>query len=171
MNQPTTDPPRITYRPIIADPDAEPNDLELLYRIYASTRHDELAPVPWSAAQKEAFLRSQFHAQHTHYLRHFPDAELLIVLVGGREAGRLYLDRRDDEHRLIDIALLPEYRNRGLGAAMMQGVLEEAAEAGKIVRIHVERNNPAMRLYRRLGFEKIEDQGVYDLMEWIPPAR
>ena len=86
----------------------------------------------------------------------------------GEPIGRLYLDRREDELRLIDIALLPEFRGRGLGGSLMRGVLDEAREADKLVRIHVEQNNPAMRLYEWLGFEKIEDQGVYWLMEWRP---
>ncbi len=91
-----------------------------------------------------------------------------IVEKDGEPIGRLYIDRREDEHRLIDIALLPEWRGKGVGSELMRGVLDEAREAGKLVRIHVEQNNPAMRLYKRLGFEEIEDQGVYRLMEWRP---
>lgn len=145
-------------------------DLEILRQIYASTRQDEMAQVPWSDQEKVDFLRSQFEAQHKFYQQQFGDAEFSMILVEGREAGRFYLDRRDDEFRLIDIALLPEYRNKGLGGRLMRNLLAEASEAGKLVRIHVEQFNPAMRLYLRLGFKKIEDQGVYDLMEWTPPV-
>jgi ribosomal protein S18 acetylase RimI-like enzyme len=91
------------------------------------------------------------------------------VLDDGEPVGRLYLDVRDDEHRLIDIALLPASRGQGLGSKLMKDVLAAAAaDGGKLVRIHVEENNPAMRLYKRLGFEKIEEQGVYHLMQWHP---
>lgn len=152
--------PSISFRPITDD------DQELLYRIYASTREEELAVTEWSAEEKEAFLRQQFAAQHAHYQQSYGNPTFDIILVDGEPAGRLYVDRREDEHRIVDIALLPEYRGRGLGGAMMQNLLDEAAAAGKLVRIHVEKYNPARHLYDRLGFRKTEDQGVYDLMEW-----
>jgi ribosomal protein S18 acetylase RimI-like enzyme len=84
--------------------------------------------------------------------------------------GRLYLDRREAEIRIIDIALLTSERRNGVGGALLREVLTEARAAGKAVRIHVERNNPALRLYHRLGFNEIEDQGVYYLMEWRPES-
>lgn len=152
----------LTFRPITRDDDA------LLRRIYASTRADEMAMVPWTEPEKVAFLNTQFEAQHKYYQEVFPDAEFSILEMDGEPVGRLYIDRRKQEHRLIDIALLPEFRGKGIGGALMERVLDEAREANKLVRIHVEKNNPAMRLYRRLGFEQIEDQGVYFLMEWQP---
>ena len=144
------------------------SDLPFLRRLYDSTRAAEMEILDWTDAQKEEFLGMQFQAQHTFYQEHFPDAEYSVVEKEGAAIGRLYLDRREDEHRLIDIALLPECRRSGLGGALMEKVLGEAREAGKLVRIHVERNNPAMRLYDRLGFVNVEDQGVYYLMEWRP---
>lgn len=157
--------PEITFRPMS---DA---DQELNYTIYASTRAAEMTLVPWSDAAKETFLRFQFQAQKTHYDEHFPDAAFDLILVDGLPAGRLYVDRRDDEVRLVDIALLPEHRGRGVGERILREILAEGEEKGLLVRIHVEANNPAMRLYRRLGFEKIEEQGVYHLMEWTPASR
>lgn len=154
----------VTFRPMTE------GDLDFLRRLYASTREEELAQVPWSDEEKAEFLRFQFDAQHKHYMEYFPDAEYQVIELAGKPIGRLYLDRRDDEHRLIDIALLPEHRGDGIGGGIMRDVLEEAAAARKLVRIHVERNNPAMRLYERLGFNNIEEQGVYYLMEWTPPA-
>ncbi len=151
-----------TLRPIT------PEDQELLVRIYASTRAEELAAVPWSEQEKDNFLRFQFDAQHKYYQEHFPRAAFDLILHDGEPIGRLYVDRRASEIRLIDIALLPEHRGSGLGSEIMRDVLDEGRAAGKLVRIHVEHNNPAMRLYRRLGFKKIEEQGVYHLMEWTP---
>lgn len=151
-----------TLRPITDD------DQAFLRRVYASTRAEEMAVVPWSDQEKEDFLRFQFDAQHKYYLEQFPRAAFDLILSGGEPVGRLYVDRRDDEIRLIDIALLPEHRGGGLGGAIMRRILAEGAETGKLVRIHVEHDNPAMRLYRRLGFDKIEEQGVYHLMEWTP---
>ena len=154
-------PPAAAFRAV--EPAA---DQELLFRIYASTRAEELAPVPWTEAQKEAFLRMQFRAQSLDYAANYPDAEFLIILRDGVPAGRLYLDRRADELRIVDIALLPEHRGAGLGGAILRDLLAEAAAAGKPVRIHVERFNPALRLYERLGFRRTADLGVYYLMEW-----
>ena len=144
-------------------------DLPFLERLYASTRQEELAPVPWHVDAKEAFLAQQFRAQHAHYQQHYPGADWLVILRAGEPIGRLYIVHWQREHRVIDIALLPEHRRQGLGAALMRDLLDEAAAAGKAVSIHVEKNNPAMGLYRRLGFVIAEDKGVYDLMRWTPP--
>lgn len=146
------------------------DDLPFLFRLYASTREAELAPVPWSAAQKATFLDMQFRAQHTFYKEHYGQALWLLILHGGQAIGRLYLDRQSDEHKVIDIALLPEHRGKGLGAALMRDLIEEAGAAGKALGIHVEKNNPARHLYDRLGFVTIDEHGVYDRLEVRPAA-
>jgi ribosomal protein S18 acetylase RimI-like enzyme len=145
---------------------ATDDDLEFLYRVYAGTRADEMAIVPWTDEEKESFLRQQFNAQRTHYLANYAGARYEVILVDDQPAGRLYLHWREDELRIMDIALLSEYRGRGIGGRLMQDLLDEAAAAGKRVRIHVECNNPARRLYDRLGFRQIDDLGVYHLLEW-----
>lgn len=155
----------ITLRPIT---DA---DRDFLYQVYAGTRQDEMALSGWTPEQIDEFLRMQFHAQHTFYQEKFRSAAFDVIERKGKPVGRLYLDRRPDELRIIDIALLPTQRQKGLGGALMRRILDEASTLGKPVRIHVERNNPAMRLYDRLGFQRIEDQGVYWLMEWRPRRR
>jgi ribosomal protein S18 acetylase RimI-like enzyme len=146
------------------------DDSELLYRIYASTRDTEMAMVPWSDDEKESFLRMQFNAQTSYWDEHYPRTERSIIELDGRPVGRLYLDRREDEIRIVDIALLTESRGAGIGRKLLADVLAEAAAAGKAARIHVEKNNPALRLYHRLGFKITGDAGVYYLMEWQPRA-
>lgn len=145
-------------------------DLPFLRRLYATTRREEMALVPWAEEEKAAFLDMQFEAQHSFYTEQFPAATFDVVTVDGHAAGRLYVDCRADEVRLIDIALLPEWRRRGIGSELLRRILEEAEAAGKPVRIHVERHNPALGLYESLGFDRLEDQGVYQLMEWRPAA-
>lgn len=157
-------PPRLTLRPIAAE------DRDFLSRLYASTREEELAPVPWTREQKDAFLRFQFEAQHKHYVEHYPGASFDVVLADGEPAGRLYVVEWEGEIRLIDVALLPEFRGRGLGSRLLDGVLARGAACDKPVTIHVERQNPAQRLYRRLGFRTIGEHGVYELMERRPPG-
>lgn len=145
-------------------------DLPLLARIYASTRAEEMALVPWSAEEKQRFLDFQFQAQHQYYLQHFPAASRELIEVDGEVAGRLYLDRREQELRLIDIALLPGHRGRGIGTILLDGILAAAEAAALAVSIHVEQHNPALRLYQRLGFAPVEQQGIYLLMRWHSPS-
>jgi ribosomal protein S18 acetylase RimI-like enzyme len=142
------------------------SDLPFLARVYASTRTDELAGVPWTDQEKAAFLDMQFRAQHVHYQKYYPNADWLVTVRDGEDIGRLYVERWPSQHCIIDIAFLPEHRGKGFGEALLRDLMDEAAAAGKDVSIHVEKFNPAMRLYRRLGFATEEDKGVYDLMHW-----
>ncbi len=155
-------PPAIRFRA------ANNADIPFLCTLYASTRADELSQLDWSEEQKTTFLKMQFDAQHHHYHEQFPATDFLVIEQDGAQIGRVYIDRREDELRLIDIALMPETRNQGLGGALLLDLLDEAQNTGLPVRIHVETFNPAMRLYLRLGFKPVEDRGVYQLMEWLP---
>ncbi len=154
----------ISLRPITLD------DEGFLYSVYSSTREDELAQVDWDAAQKEAFLKMQFHAQHTYYMEQYKHANFDVILLDDVPVGRLYLDRRKSEIRIVDIALLTAYRNRGIGSLLLKDILAEGERAGLPVRIHVEHFNPALHLYTRLGFRHIDDHGVYYLMERVKHA-
>lgn len=143
--------------------------MDLLLRMYRSTREEELAMVvDWTDEQKDAFVRSQFEAQHAWYRDHYDGAQFDVILVDSVPAGRLYVHRRDREIRLVDITLLPEFRAGGVGTSLLRDLLAEGETAGKPVTIHVEVFNPAMRLYERLGFSPIEERGPYRLMEWKP---
>ena len=145
---------------------ATPSDEDFLLRVYAGTRADEMAAVPWTDEDKDAFVRMQFSAQDTHYRTHRPNADFLVIERKGEPIGRLYLDRRADEIRIVDIALLPEFRGAGIGRALVEQVMDEARAAGKPVRMYVERFNPVLALYTRLGFNAISDEGVHYLMEY-----
>ncbi len=152
-----------TLRPLTAA------DEPFLYRLYASTREEEMQLVNWSPDQKTAFLRMQFQAQHTYYQQEFPTAAFDVIELRGQPIGRLYVERLDQEIHLIDIALVPAYRQRGIGRGYMRMLLREARDKQVPVRLYVEQFNPAYEWYRRLGFRKIEDMGVYILMRWQPP--
>jgi ribosomal protein S18 acetylase RimI-like enzyme len=145
--------------------------MDFLYRVYASTREDEMAALDWTGTQKDTFLQMQFHAQHTHYQEYFGDASFDLILLDGEPVGRLYLHRRKDEIRIIDIALLTKYRGQGIGSALMRDILDQATQVDLPVRIHVEQYNPALGLYHRLGFREIGEEGVYWLMEWKPEIK
>jgi ribosomal protein S18 acetylase RimI-like enzyme len=149
---------------------AVPTDEPFLQRLYASTRAEELAKLPWSPAEREAFLDMQFRAQTASYEVQFPLADFSVVLVDEQPAGRLYVERAVAAIELIDIALLPEFQNAGIGGGLLEDLLDEAQATGRAVRLHVEAANPARRLYQRLGFRAIDDLGVYLLLEWSAAA-
>jgi ribosomal protein S18 acetylase RimI-like enzyme len=140
-------------------------DIPFLRRLYASTRWDELAITNWSDAEKLAFADSQFGLQHQHYRAFFPTTAWGVLEDNDVPVGRLYLERRDTTLHILDIALLPEWRGRGIGTAIMEWICAQAGAAGKSVTIAVEKFNPAQTLYRRLGFREIADQGPHWEME------
>lgn len=154
----------ISLRPIT------PEDDSFLAGLYASTRAGELAVTGWSAEDKALFCRRQFDAQTAHYRENYPGASLQVIERSGEPVGRLYVARWESEIRIMDIALLPEHRGAGIGTKLLRQLQEEARSAGKSLTIHVERFNPALRLYERLGFKQIEDKGVYLLMSWSAPS-
>lgn len=145
-------------------------DLAFLARLYASTRAAELAQVDWDDAAKERFCAQQFAAQRAYYRENYPAASFDIIEVEGVPVGRLYLEERAVEIRLIDISLAPEARGAGVGSALLEAVLTRAGAAGKPVTVHVERFNRALALYRRLGFRVREERGVYLFLERPPDA-
>ncbi|MBI2945104.1 MAG: GNAT family N-acetyltransferase [Candidatus Wallbacteria bacterium] len=142
-----------------------------LRELYASTRAEELARVPWLEQQKAAFLSQQFECQHRAYSQGYPGASLDLILEGERPVGRLYVHRGPDDFRVVDISLLPQARNRGIGTYFLLDVMDQARAANATVSIHVEQSNSAARLYERLGFRAIESQGIYTRMEWRPAER
>ena len=157
------DPKVFSFRPIQI---GGGEDLPFLAHLYASTRLEEMAASGWESEQIDNFLKQQFEAQHVFYMEQFADAKFDLILSGkGEPIGRLYLEEREEEFRIIDIALLPEFRGQGTGSIILSQIIEQASDHGKVVRIHVEQNNPAMKLYLRVGFRKVETKGLYILME------
>ena len=156
-------PGQVTLRP------ATPADRDFLLRVYAESRAQELAALEWTAEEKHTFCMGQFETQDAHYRQHYPGCEYLVIERDGALIGRLYRDLRSDEIRVVDIALLTAARGQGIGGHLMRDILDEAAAAGIMVRIHVERTNPARRLYDRLGFRTMEEGEVYDLLSWTSP--
>jgi len=149
----------------------EAQDVELLYEIYASTRREELAATGWDGAAMDAFLRMQFQLQHAQYRQNYPTASFDIILVDGLPAGRLYVDRRSDGIRMMDIALLPQFRGRGIGAGIIRRLVGEADGSGQVLSLHVERNNPILGFYSALGFRTRDEGGVYLYMEREPAVK
>lgn len=146
--------------------EAGPVDDNFLLGLYRSTRTEEIASWRWSEAQADNFLKFQYEAQKRHYLAQFPEAEHQVIVFQGVDLGRIMTARLENEIRLIDIAVLPQYRNRGIGSKLIESLLIEAESSGRTVRLSVEKNNPAVRLYQRLGLVATGDTGVHYAMEW-----
>ena len=147
-------PLRVVLRPAM---DA---DLDFLARVFASTRERELAMLPPGDEGRSGFVAQQFAAQRAHLAAHYPDATCDVILVDGEPSGRLVVARWDEEIRILDIALLPHHRGRGVGERLLRDVLEEGAERGAKVTIRVEHSNPARRLYERLGFVPVSHDAI-----------
>ena len=147
-------------------------DLMVLNEIYTSTREEELKQAThWSNEQKKAFLAQQFLAQHQYYQKNYVGAAFFLITKNKENIGRLYIHENYEENgiRIIDIALLPKWQNKGYGKSILEDILQKANEIDKNVTIHVESFNPVKKLYEDLGFTKIsETNGVYHLMEKRP---
>ena len=153
---------RITLRPVTEA------DRDFVLTVYASIRAAEMAMVPWTAEQKDAFVNSQFAAQTHHYAAEYPEATHEIICCDGVAAGRLYLDRRAQELHVLDVTILPQFRNSGIGSFVLRQILDEARVSGKIVTIYVESFNPSLNLFRKLGFQLSSQDGFQCFLCWSP---
>lgn len=144
------------------------DDAGFLFDLYSEIRRDELAATGWSAPQIQAFLRFQFGVQRRAYASAYPDGRFQIILCAGRRAGRFYVAASANESRVVDLAISAPYRNQGVGGALLRGLIAEAERRQRPVRFHVEQANRAIRLYERLGFKRVAQNGPYFLMEFQP---
>lgn len=145
-------------------------DDDFLYRVYAGSRLEEMAQVSWDEAVKQSFLHMQFAAQQAYYYKQFPEARYDIIVSNGIPVGRLYVDRRENEIRILDIAILPEARWQGIGSHVLRGLMEEARAVQKTLSIYVDETSPSLEWFRGLGFVQADGNGISWLMEWRPAA-
>jgi ribosomal protein S18 acetylase RimI-like enzyme len=152
------------------DASIRPDDEDFLFRLYASTRQEEISAWGWNRAQQEAFLRMQYTAQRRWYDVAYARAEHRLILENkgenGEPIGRILVQRAKGVLELVDISLLPEHRNRGIGTALLRELIDESRKSRATVRLQVLRNNEgAIRLYRRLGFAVVSEDEVRYHME------
>lgn len=143
-------------------------DEEFLLEVYSSTRAEEMARVPWTPEQKNAFVRMQFQAQKQHYAAEYPQASQDIICFNAQPVGRLYMDRGQEKFHILDITVLPRFRGSGVGSVVLKQILAEASRSGKQVSIYIESFNPSLRLFGQLGFERVSEDGFQLLLRWVP---
>ena len=169
-NPKLTDPPHRPVAAALSLRSVGPEDQNFLLSLFESAREKELAWVDWKADRRRIFIETQFRAQQKHYQKHFPNRDHHIVMLDGKPAGMTDIARNAEEIRVLDIIILPEHRNAGIGTALMRKLITEADHLGKTLRLYVEKFNPACGLYTRLGFSVAEDAGVHYLMERRPES-
>ena len=147
------------------------NDNKALYRIFVDSRNDLLNAVAgWDEAQRKEFLHGQFRAQQDQYRRQYPTARFDMIVADGKVVGNFYVAPGDDEILLVDINLLPGFRNQGIGRALLQDLIDESERSNKQVSLNVMQGNPAIHLYERMGFKSVGAQDVYRRMVWRPAS-
>lgn len=146
-----------------------PDDDAFLAVLYASTR-DDLGALGLPADQAEALVTMQHQAQRRHYEAVYPDADHAVVEVDGTAAGRLIVDRGADQVLIVDVALLPDHRDQGVGTVVVEALLREADDSGVPTRCHVALDNPARRFWERLGFTATGVDGAHIAMERTCPT-
>lgn len=150
--------------------DTTPEDRDFLRDVYASTRADEMAMLPWPPEQKAAFIDFQSKAQEDYYHERFPHAQYSVIMQNDIPVGRIYILRESNEIRMMDITLLPEHRGQGIGTPLIREVMEEGKRSRKAVQIYVENFNPSRALFERLGFSVVKEEGFNLLFEWNPSS-
>ncbi len=147
---------------------AQDGDIPRLRLLYADTRAEEMSSVPWAQTAKQQFLDQQFNLQHQHYLKHYPDADFLVIEYEAVVQGRYYLSRTAPQHLIIDICLMAQQRGQGIGRVLIEQSQREAAALGHGMHLHVIKYNVrARRLYEKLGFRMMDDgSDMHHHMGW-----
>ncbi|MGB2914046.1 MAG: GNAT family N-acetyltransferase [Pyrinomonadaceae bacterium] len=136
------------------------NDREFLLQVYQISREIELSLTSWDDSQTRAFVEHQLDAQTYTYRIRYPDAAHEIILYDGEPAGRIYVDRGDREISILDIAVIHEYRGKGICTKLVMSLQKEANETNRYVSIYIEPFNPSQKLFGELGFKVVPDEGV-----------
>jgi ribosomal protein S18 acetylase RimI-like enzyme len=146
----------------------EEKDTAFIEAVYGSTRTDELNLTNWPEQQKKAFIIMQSMAQLAEYKVKYPGAVYQVIIYNKQSAGRFYTWENDNEIRLMDITLLPLFRGKGIGTSLLQELIKKSNKVQKKISLHVDPVNPALQLYRRLGFIYIKNNGRHYYMERNP---
>jgi len=144
--------------------------MAFMQQLYSSTRCADVRMGGCDLATESLLQNLQFKAQQTCFETEFPNADLALILERDRPIGRLYVDYGPAEIRILDVCLLPEYRNRGIGLGLLRSLQAHGERMRLPLRINILLGSPAQRLLLRCGFDILAIDGIYNVMEWLPPA-
>ncbi len=145
---------------------ATPADAAFLNAVYRSVREPELLAMGWPEAQIEAFCDMQHRFRTEGYGQYLPPVESAVVLYEGDPIGLLAVCRNPERWVLASIELLPAARGKGIGAALISQLQQEAKAAGVGLRLQAASGSPVVRLYERCGFASVANDGMVQRMEW-----
>ena len=148
---------------------AEAGDQRFMQQLYASTQTGELRMGGCDTSTEALLIGLQFQARQTWFQNNYPNADLAVIMDRERPIGRLYVDYGVEEIRILDICLIAEYRNRGIGLGLLRSLQAQGARMRVPVRLSVLLGSPAQRLYQRCGFTNLGVDGLHNSMEWQPP--
>jgi len=141
-------------------------DEEFLLDLYRSVREAEMAMVPWTDEQRLAFVRHQYAAQRNHYRTEYPAAQHSILLKDDVPVGMLYIDFTQADVKIMDLIISPSSRNLGIGSSLLKVLQSEASRLQKPITVFVDQQDRSIKLFDRLGFKPVEEQGMHILLEW-----
>src|SRR6185437_4018979 len=147
---------------------AREEDLPFFFSLYSDVRGPEMSGWGWPAAQRESFLRMQFEAQRRSWQAAYPNTADRVVCLGDLPIGRILTAHTQHGTHLIDIALLGEFRSRGIGAWLLRQLMTDCERSHSALSLQVLNGNPARRLYLRLGFRDTDAGEMYIHMRWTP---
>ncbi|MBV8192873.1 MAG: GNAT family N-acetyltransferase [Alphaproteobacteria bacterium] len=154
--------------PIVLRPEQE-QDATFLADLFRVTAGRDLGLMPIDGAIKETLLRMQFASQAATYRAQYPSGRFDIIEQGDKSIGRIVIDPGTEAGRIVDIALLPERRARGLGTAILAAVLDRFARRRRRVLCQVLANNEAsLRMFHRVGFRQVGECPPFLHLEWRP---
>lgn len=141
----------------------------MLFALFAEEKAAELAPLGLSAEQLQPLLEMQYRGREFSYSQAAANlADDVLCLSDGTAVGRILIDRRADGIRVMDVAVLAAYRNRGIGTQALEQVQQAAQKASLPVRLRVMKQSAAGRLYKRLGFAAVSSDAISMELEWHP---
>ncbi|MGE3801483.1 MAG: hypothetical protein AB7H80_10710 [Candidatus Kapaibacterium sp.] len=150
----------ISLRPVAAP------DESFLFELFGAIKERDLEHTKLTRPQRRHFIRSQYDARKKHYDKFFDDAEDSLILNEKKKIGRLILQRKEEEFRIIALEILPDYNGKGVYESIIQDIQAEAEEVGKPISVQVEQLGGWFDMLSALGFEKTGETEAHYQMEW-----
>lgn len=141
-------------------------DSAFLFHLFSQIKKAELHFDLYPEDISSQIFQMQFNAWEQMVHTNYPGCGDFLITCDSEKAGRLQVDRDSEEFRIINISLLPSFRNRGVGTKIIRDILAEARQKGKPVYLEVDKNNPAVKLYLRLGFKVCQENELKFSMKY-----